>query len=475
MASDAMVCFGCIGDDYLKREVRKEGFKDACSFCGQTRAGFSIERLAERIRHVLEAQFMLTPAEPQGVDYLLAKEGLWERRGEPVTEVLAEIAGLDGDVAQAVQEYLSNQTGYKALKNGEDDPFAPDAMYEEHDADTSAFEEAWDSFCMDVAKRSRFFSRDAQKSLYTIFGDLTGLKTLDGVPVIRAISPSDGDRYIFRARVSFSGKELEEMLADPVTKLGPPPFELAKAGRMNAAGISVFYGAMDEETCIAEARAPVGSHVVTARFEIIRPVRLLDFDALTRVYFVGSHFDPEYCNRRERAAFLRRLVARISRPVMPRDEEFEYLATQALSDYLSESVALDGVVFHSSQRAQKARNVVLFNHACRVEHYDLPVGTTVDINMGWVTDDDSDDSITVIELTPAQPAASEPEKIPQPRYSFGDALDEPPFAPNDLRAVTLKLDMNSIKVRRVHAVTYETSERSVTRRRMEEGNDDVPF
>ena len=35
---------------------------------------------------------------------------------------------------------------------------------------------------------------------------------------------------------------------------------------MNAAGISVFYGAMEEETCIAEARAPVGSYVVIGRF-----------------------------------------------------------------------------------------------------------------------------------------------------------------------------------------------------------------
>ncbi len=50
---------------------------------------------------------------------------------------------------------------------------------------------------------------------------------------------------------------------------------------MNAPGISVFYGALDEATCIAEARAPVGSHVVVAKFHLLRPVRLLDFDALT--------------------------------------------------------------------------------------------------------------------------------------------------------------------------------------------------
>ncbi len=76
---------------------------------------------------------------------------------------------------------------------------------------------------------------------------------------------------------------------------------------MNASGISVFYGAQDAQTCIAEVRAPVGSHVVVGRFEIVRPVRLLDFDVLTQVVVEGSLFDPEYGARLSRAAFLRRV------------------------------------------------------------------------------------------------------------------------------------------------------------------------
>ena len=57
-----------------------------------------------------------------------------------------------------------------------------------------------------------------------------------------------------------------------VTIVGP----LAETGgRMNAAGISVFYGATDDETAIAGVRPPVGSWVATATFEVIRPLRLL--------------------------------------------------------------------------------------------------------------------------------------------------------------------------------------------------------
>ena len=73
---------------------------------------------------------------------------------------------------------------------------------------------------------------------------------------------------------------------------------------MNAAGVSVFYGGEDKETCLAEARAPVGSYVVLGRFEIVRPVRLLSPNTLARV-FAGSYFDPEFRTRSDRAAFLR--------------------------------------------------------------------------------------------------------------------------------------------------------------------------
>ncbi|MFK4535162.1 hypothetical protein ABIA00_003345 [Bradyrhizobium ottawaense] len=51
--------------------------------------------------------------------------------------------------------------------------------------------------------------------------------------------------------------------------------------------------------------------------------------------------------------FLRTLSARITRPVMPDDEHFEYLATQAVADFLAteSSVPIDGIIFPSVQAA----------------------------------------------------------------------------------------------------------------------------
>jgi hypothetical protein len=246
---------------------------------------------------------------------------------------------------------------------------------------------------------------------------------------------------------------------------------------MNAAGISVFYGAKEADTCIAEVRAPVGSYVVLGRFEIIRPIRLLDLDVLTKVTTDCSWFAPEFAVRSNRAAFLRHLVREISKPIMPRDEEFEYLPTQAVSEYLASCVEppIDGINFHSAQTAREGRNVVLFHHASGVELYDLPEGAKVDVRMGgWAPEEDYD-NITVCETLSRSNPAEENKPAPgvvslkvvleraPPDALGGERNDDAWFA-----NPTLKLDVGKIEVFRIEAVNYQKTERRVSRYRHQE-------
>lgn len=60
-----------------------------------------------------------------------------------------------------------------------------------------------------------------------------------------------------RARVFQSEDKLEMAMCRPDLQLGSPPALVAAAGRMNARGISVFYGANDPKAAIAEVRPPV--------------------------------------------------------------------------------------------------------------------------------------------------------------------------------------------------------------------------
>ncbi|MCJ7541599.1 MAG: RES family NAD+ phosphorylase, partial [Desulfobacterales bacterium] len=134
------------------------------------------------------------------------------------------------------------------------------------------------------------------------------------------------------------GIQVDKVLKAPIKELSAPPAMAAKHGRMNAAGISVFYGATDAETCIAEVRPPIGSHVVVGRFKIIQNIRLLDLNILSEIYATGSYFDQEFKRRKGHAAFLQRLVGELTKPVMPNKETLGYLPTQIVAEYLAEKV-----------------------------------------------------------------------------------------------------------------------------------------
>lgn len=101
---------------------------------------------------------------------------------------------------------------------------------------------------------------------------------------------------------------------------------------------------------------PVGSRVMVGKFELLRPLRLLDVAALESVFVKGSIFDSGYIRRLEQAKFLERLSHRITMPVMPTDEASDYLITQAIADYLAAEVNLDGIVYPSAQAGGAAHS-----------------------------------------------------------------------------------------------------------------------
>src|SRR5690606_31299491 len=124
----------------------------------------------------------------------------------------------------------------------------------------------------------------------------------------------------------------------------------------------------------------------------------------------GSIFDPGYARRLGRMMFLRKLTGRISRPVMPDDQDSEYLATQAIADYLATEgkVPLDGIIFPSVQAGNEGVNVVLFQKASRAEEMDIPKGTDLSADTCHDTADGPEREYTVIERVP--PPEPEPEK-----------------------------------------------------------------
>lgn len=344
MISDVFCCYACVGDAFLKARIKTEGGIETCEHCGEDRESVSEFDLGQWIEEALEAHF-----EPGD--------------GDDIPSIIEDIAGLQPDLAQQIADELASLAGYVA--SGGETFYDCEDGYVVIQNPSGVRDRQWETFTQTVRSQARFFNRHAEEWLAKIFGPLSEDRTWRGQAVIKTCDPGTG---FYRARHVATEARAFDILRAPAAQLGPLPTGAGSAGRMNAAGVSVFYGAFDVETCVAEIRPPVGSTVVSGRFELQRPLQLLDFDLLEMVVAKASHFDPDYEMKMERALFLRAFGRRIAEPVMPGEEGFGYLATQIVADYLAQRAEppLDGLIYRSTQTGGKGRNVVLFNHASRV-------------------------------------------------------------------------------------------------------------
>ena len=460
------VCRDCIGDDFLSEEVKVTGAPQKCSYCACTRESISLDALSDRVHGVIEEHFVQTPSEPNWMDATLIREGakdVWLPDGQQTQALIFDIANVSEEIAEDAAEILAGRYAYEAGKYGEANPYDSEAYYEERRPDDTEFRLNWKSFCDEIMYQERFFPQSAEPVLRGIFEDLDGLSTYNGTPVIRKVTPLDEDFQIWRARTAQSDAEITSILESLDRQLGAPPPSSAEVGRMNPKGVSVFYGAMNPETCIAEVRPAVGSHVVLGRFRLLREVKLLDLGALSGVFANSSHFDPDYGFKTAKTAFIRYLVSEISRPVMPTEVDREYLPTQYVAAYLAQRAKpkLDGIIFPSTQTGDDQQNIVLFNHARRVDTSRLPQGSETEVNSRVAEDDDDD--IVIFETVPSSP----PEE-----FAIRDGIQGNSMRPINLDDVeeqgdgvpsNLELDVESVDVRRISAVEFHSCGRLVTR------------
>jgi hypothetical protein len=340
------------------------------------------------------------------------------------------------------------------------------------------FQANWREFEKGLKSRARYFSHQADATLGMIFGGLSALSTWQGHPVIREIGPGTKLAKLHRARVFQSDERLKQALENPERWIGSPASEFAVAGRMNARGISTFYGASDKETAINEVRPPVGSRAVTAEFEILRPLKVLDVEILKSIYIAGSLFDPAYAGHLERKKFLGRLADRIIMPIMPDDEAVDYLVTQAMAEYLAERVdpPLDGILYRSAQGGEKSFNVALFNKAARVEGRTLPPGSQTSVELYEQSEDGWEESYAIWETVPKASELSSPS-LSGP--DFAAILAASSLADDDDREITLRLERSTLRVQHVSSVKFSTSERIISQHQSEPyspaGHTDAPF
>jgi len=461
------ICCHCVGEHFLNALIVADGAEDCCSYCDHESKTITIAELAERIEEAFDDYYEQTSTQPDDFEAALLADRksnyTWRRHGEEVLWAIGNAAEINERAAADVLSVLDDRHfDHELAKTGEEWPFAKDSHYTIKNIGCDDFNSDWHGFERKLKTEARFFSRSAQETLKEIFADLAVLRTSNELPVVLAAGPEANIKCLYRARVfAAENEKLEEALKFPWKHLGPPPMHAASAGRMNARGISVFYGATEPSTALAEVRPPVGSDVAVAKFSIERPLKLLDVEALKSVAASGSIFDRKHLRQVQRANFMGVLSAQISRPVMPNEEAFEYLATQAVADYLATEAKLDGIIFPSVQVGHKSLNVVLFHHASRVAEVPLPEGTDVSIGMfQYGEKDNSPDYVVWEDVTPPaaaiKPAEPDPLDFDIPSV-INEAVDE--------RIPTLSIDLGSVTVHHITTVSFVADAFPVKRHR----------
>lgn len=470
-AKDRFLCLDCVEDRYLRAEIERNGRDGTCFYCGLDGTTFSIEQVANLVETALSQHFYriwmetideVDDPEESPDDVIVVPAGP-NTQGQPVAKLIQCSAGVDESVARDIQRVLAE----RHHDDSEDDLFGPcegpfddGALYARIEPGSASYEGVhWDAFERTIKTEARFFNRAAEEILTTMFQAIDDHRTVNGRPVIVESGPGTELAVLYRARAFQGESKVREAMKRPDRDLGPPPSEKAVAGRMNAAGIAVFYGATDPDVAPSEVQPPVGSKVLIGHFEVLRLLRLLDIEALERMDAAeGSIFDPDYIRRLQRTAFLRGLSSRMAKPVMPDDRDRDYLPTQAIADFLATAVdpPLDGILYPSVQVGLRParvlggrkdrRNVVLFQKAARVQALDIPDDAIIKV------DDD--------ELFPWGPVGALPD-APDLTYTVHEYASDAPSAEQS----GAPLRLSHLEVRYVQGIKFDTQGSRVSRLR----------
>lgn len=348
------VCFQCVRDPFLGRQIQRKGTSTSCSLCNTKRKCLPLPEIVGRVESILN-QYIHEGETDFRWDINASEQ---YQKGESIEYWVSEVFGCD-NVEPIVTAVCAELTSY-----------SDDVNYTPHPLSLDDIGYRWGAFQEGMKHESRFFNESARNFLDWIFEGLDKYSASSSEhAVVRILSPESAPP-IYRARTCMTSESVSKIADDPARNLAAPPKEMAGEGRMNPVGVPAFYGAFERLTCIAELRPPVGSGVVSGEFRLNKEVRVLDFGRFEKADLgpVPSFFDSKYFGKIGRRNLLRYLHDEITQPILPGMER-NYLISQVIAEYLATHCKprLDGLIFKSVQEPS-GTNIVLFSHvACSAQ------------------------------------------------------------------------------------------------------------
>ena len=360
------ICWECIEDQSLREIVRGESVLEQCAECNEIAQTVSVERLGQLIANVFREHFEIGE-EVKLFDGADDDRGYYHQQGEELSDVLQELTGQCFSFQDELVAAVCDTDDYWPPDGGE--PFFDASYcYQRIKIARKEYKNRWKEIHAGLLHKQRFFNKEAEALFSDLFGEINTLKSWNetaGTLTDPAILDLPENSRIYRARAAESNSLLLKIVENPLANVGPPPAESAKAGRMNAEGVCILYGARELSTCLAEMRPPIGGQTAVIQLQTTSQLRLLDFSRLETAYSGGglSFFHENFAHEADKQSFLRRLHELISRPVTPGNES-DYMITQTMTEFLAYRLdpKIDGFLFRSAQ-SEEGQNIVLFPHS----------------------------------------------------------------------------------------------------------------
>ncbi len=302
-------CGNCFNDKFLTQSIKTGGeVHSVCSFCEKKNA-VCIE--PDKLTHLFQPFMEL---------YEVSGDGQGKRLWDLLKKDWLLFDSLAPDVCERLLSIILP-----------DEKLSQKYFLERESTPADEQISKWAKFKDELKHVNRYFCDNSpeQEPLEAMFSFLT--KTVEPLT------------SFFRARISYNSKLFQ------IDDMGKPPAEKVGNGRVNPIGISYLYTASDRETAIAELRPDVGDYVCVCEF---RATEALEFVDLRNPRETISPFDISQRDGRledaiDRLEYLNKLGKELSKPVIPREANLEYLSSQYLCE-LIKHLKYDGVVYKSS-------------------------------------------------------------------------------------------------------------------------------
>lgn len=344
-----VVCQDHFKDDFLNNHIKKDGKKGVCSYCDKKTIVIELESVLEVIANGIDCVY----EDPANSRYL-NKDSIY---------------GFDGNIMSFSELWWDDPFDLQ-IKNEDlfDDVYnqlETDQLYckrDEFGSHEDFLHDLWSHFKSVLKHRARFafhFSDIFKKWNLSNPADI--LHQVE-YSILRnnMISELPEGSKLYRTRQHKCKGEIQKV--EQMASL--PNFLNRTAGRMNAAGISLFYCSQNKKLTIDEVvskRRSSKPYYTTSISFNKEQLRLVDF---TKLPPVPSIFDTEKNHFRDIILFLKTFMTEISQPVKVKDSILEYLPTQVVTEYLRYNTELNvqGIIYWSSKNVKEKNIVLFFDH-----------------------------------------------------------------------------------------------------------------